>query len=282
MEIDLSVAGALCMMVSVSCVAGSAAPDLIRRASEITQEGLKSFEAGQYQEAVRYQKRALEIWTEVSRNHTVDLAAPHFNLAQTYLAQGKLTAAERHARLARQLAPQFAMPSDRSRFSVLIAHIHFDAREYAEAERELRAAIPELAGVDKATALSDLGMTRAALGDLAGARRFLNDSLAAREQAGEASGPDHGRVLANLALVCFRQGDLSASASLYDRAIPLLESASGPLDGLHTGIALAEYSQVLRKSGRKSEAKIRQQQANAILNGSGIPFLHTVDVRSIR
>jgi tetratricopeptide (TPR) repeat protein len=139
-----------------------------------------------------------------------------------------------------------------------------------------------LVGIERATALNDLGMTRAALGDLAEARSLLNASVAAREQAGAALGPDHGRVLANLALVCFRQRDLSASAALYIRAISLLESASGWLDRLHTAMALVEYSQVLQKSGRKSEARTYQQRAKAIMGDAVVPSLTTVDVRSFR
>jgi tetratricopeptide (TPR) repeat protein len=268
--------------ILLNCLAASAEPSDLRLATELSDDGLKLFTVGRYEEAAQLQRRVLAIWNEISRTDKVSLSAAHFNLAYTYLAQGKLSASERHARLARDLSGGSATTSMRSRTSLLIAHIHFAAREYAEAERLLRTALPDLAGIERATTLNDLGMTRAALGDLADARSLLGRSIAAREQEGAATGPDHGRVLANLALVCFRQRDLSASASLYTRAIPLLESASGGLDRLHTAVALVEYSQVLQNSGRKSEARAYQRRAKAIMGDAVVPSVTTVDIRSFR
>jgi tetratricopeptide (TPR) repeat protein len=256
-------------------------PDATRMASELDQKARELFRSGRDDEAVRSQKRALAIWNEISRTQKIDLAAPHFNLAQMYLFQGKLSAAEQEARAARQLASELVTSTDRSRISALIAHIHFQAGEYVEAERELLAALPDLDGVEKSTALNDLGMTRAALGDFVEARRLITASLTIREQTGAAVGQDFGRVLANLALLCFRQGDLSAAASMYARAIPMIESG-GELTRLDTGMALAEYSQVLKKSGRRSEARAFEQRAKDIFRASARPSLPTIDIRSLR
>jgi tetratricopeptide (TPR) repeat protein len=258
----------------------SVSPDA-RVALKFDQEARELFRAGRYDEAAQSQKRALAIWDELSKTQTIDLAAPHFNLAQMYLLQGKLSAAEQEARSAHQLAGELTRPADRNRISALIAHIHFQAGEYGEAERELRAALPDLGGLEKATALNDLGMTRAALGDLVGARNLITASLTMREQTGAREGPDSGRVLANLALVCFRQGDLSAAASTYARAIPMIESG-GELARLDTAMALAEYSQVLKKSGRRSEAKELEGRAKAIFRASSHSSVQTIDVRSLR
>ena len=267
----------LFMMFSEAPTATIADPQ-IRAATELDQKGAELFSLGRYEEAASYQKRALSIWDKVSTTRPVALAAPHFNLAQIYLAQGKLSAAEAEARVARQ----FATPTDRTRISTLFAQINFLARNYAEAEREVRAILPELTGVEKSTALNDLGMIRAARGDLGEGRRLIESALAMREKADAAATPDHGRMLASLALICFRQGDRSAAITFYERAIPILETTLGR-DHPHVGVVLAEYSQALKKAGQKSEAKAAERRAHTILAASpNLPGLQTVDIRSLR
>ena len=250
----------------------------IRAATELDQKGAELFSLGRYEEAASYQKRALSIWDKVSTTRPVALAAPHFNLAQIYLALGKVSAAEMEAGLARQ----FATPTDRARISALFAQINFLTRNYAEAEREVRAILPDLTGVVKATALNDLGMIRAARGDLGAGRGLIESALAMRERAGAASTPDHGRMLASLALICFLQGDRPAAISFYSQSIPILEATLG-VDHPHVGVVLAEYSQALKKAGQKSEAKAAERRAKTILAASAhLPGVQTVDIRSLR
>ena len=88
-------------------------------------------------------------------------------------------------------------------------------------------------------------------------------------------------MLANLALVSFRQGDLTMAAALYRDAIPILEMTLGR-EHVYLGMTLAEYSQVLRKCDRKSEGRMSERRAKEIFAVSGLPVLHTVDVRSLR
>lgn len=256
-------------------------PDAVRFAAELDQKAGELFRSGQYDQAAQYQKRALVIWSEISRSQQVDLTAPHFNLAQMYLAQGKLSAAEQEARSARQALPEPTNPALRARVSILFAQIDFQMGEYEEAGRELQVALPDLGGVEKATALNDLGMTSAALGNLDEARRFINASLAIREQTAAHAGADYARILANLALVCYRQGDLSAADSLYAKAIPIMEGAGEP-DRTPLAMALVEYSQVLKKVGRRSEAKVLEKRAKAAFAASQQKSMQTVDVRNLR
>lgn len=255
--------------------------DTLRAAVELDNKGAELFQLSDYNEAARRQQRALLIWEELSRCTQVDLAAPHFNLARTYLAQGKLSAADRESRAARRLANQSTSPADRSRIAVLIAQIHFHSRDYAKAEQELTAALSGLEGAERATALNDLGMVRAALGDLVEARQLIESSLAVRQQNGTARADDFGRMLGNLALVCFRQGDLSTAVSLYEHAIKALE-ASPAVNQTELGMALAEYSQVLLKSGRKSEATHFEKRAKSILSSAGRLSFQTIDIRGLR
>lgn len=246
--------------------AGSEATDLDRKGADL-------YMLGRYEEAARYQRRALLLWSD----SPVNLCLAHANLARTYVALGRIGAAEREVRLAEEISS----PEDRNWLSLLLAQIHFQSGRYGDAERKLRRILPDLAGLDQATALNDLGMVRAALADFVEARLLMERSLVIRRQCG-ASGADHGRMLANLALVCFRQGDFVLAASFYREALPIMEGALGP-GHAHVGMVLAEYSQVLRKSGRKAESKNVERRARTILAGSlDLPGYRTVDIQSLK
>ena len=110
---------------------------------------------------------------------------------------------------------------------------------------------------------------------------LLESSVAIRERAGAAAGPHYAQMLANLGMVCFRQGDLSTAAALYGRAIPLFDGAPG-LGQLLMRKALVEYGQVLRKSGRKSEAKAVDRRARAVARDSLRVPAATIDVRAFQ
>ena len=140
--------------------------DTARLAAELEAKGAEKFERGRYDEAARYQRKALLSWDELSSTQSVDLAIPHFNLAQIYLAQGKLRAAEDEARLARQLSTV----ASRDRISLLLSQLLLATGRYPEAERELKTVLPDLVGEDHATALNDLGLARAALRHFSEAR----------------------------------------------------------------------------------------------------------------
>jgi tetratricopeptide (TPR) repeat protein len=271
---------ALCMILSFRSTA-SAEPDAAELARELSDKATAFFQIGSYEEAAVHQKRALAIWRDLSATHKSSLAAAYFNLAVIYSNQGKLTAAQQYIEPARQLADEIGTPEERGRTLALAAAIHFQAGDFGDAEREVRAALPQLNGLYKATALNDLAMVRAALGDLRAARDLLGDSFAIREQAGAAPSPDHGWSLANLAWVLSEQGDFSAAAALYGRAIPMLEGATG-LSQVHARIVLVQYARVLRKTGHKSEARAMERRAKAILGDSARAPTSTIDVRSFR
>jgi tetratricopeptide (TPR) repeat protein len=266
------------------CLLGQSAveQDPQRAAEQLHQKAGALVQQGHYDQALRHEARALAILEELPGTNPIDLSGPHYNLAVIYLAQGKLSAAEREVGFARRRAGGGAAQRDGSRIAVLLARIHFQKGRYAEAERELRTALSGLDGVGRATALNDLGMVRAARNDLAGARELLEGAVALRWKFENSGSATLGRLLANLALVCSRQGDLDAARSYYGQAIGMLEATAPDSDRTHLGMALAEFSEVLRKSGRKPEAKAAGQRARALLRESVEPSMHTVDVRSLR
>src|SRR5690349_3338968 len=86
---------------AVSSGSGPVTADVAR---ELDDRAVELFASGRYEEAAAQQRRALEIWSRIPQSDPSGLAAAHFNLAQAYLILGKLTAADRHAQTARQLA----------------------------------------------------------------------------------------------------------------------------------------------------------------------------------
>ncbi len=130
----------------------------------------------------------------------------------------------------------------------------------------------------KARWLNDLAMIRAAAGDLRVARTLLERSVQLLRQGGDTSSGAYGEVLGNLALVCVRQGDGAAAEPLYRQAIATVEAALGP-DHPHLGMLLAEHGKLLKKMGRKTDARSEERRARAILETSALPGRHTIDVR---
>lgn len=220
---------------------------------------------GNYVEAERLQRKALRGWEELAKEGRIDLAKPNVNLAQIYVAADKLAAAERHAQVARELQEQKgAAAIERVAVQTLLARIQFARGDYAQAAG-LQAGVVrmlELPGAGSwdtlAVAWNDLGMIRAAMGDLPEARSLLERSV--RLMSGGAA---LGEALGNLALVCARSGDKAAAAPYYAQAIDNMEVYLGT-DHPHLGLLLSEYAELLKKSGRKAEATAAQIRARAI------------------
>jgi tetratricopeptide (TPR) repeat protein len=257
--------------------------DRIRLAREIDDRALNLNSAGRNSDAASQLARSLKIWEELSARRNIDLIGPHFNLASTYLALGRIAAAEREARVARSLSNRDTPADHVRRIGSLMANIHVQKGEYAQAERELRVILHETKGLERLTALNDLGMVRASLGDLKGARQLLESAVAERMKLQPDHGLDVGQFIANLALVRLKDGDTKDAMSLYRQAIPMLEVLPpGPMRA-RLGMALAEMSQALSKAGRKAEAKHFHERAKAVFGENLDPAsLRTVDIGSFR
>src|SRR5436305_13029211 len=97
------------LLIALLTQAATAA-DLARMAADLDQKAAEAGLFGNYAEAERQQKRALSLWEEIARTQPVDLAPPHVNLAQIYVAQHKLHDAERESRLAIALSRHDDLP----------------------------------------------------------------------------------------------------------------------------------------------------------------------------
>jgi tetratricopeptide (TPR) repeat protein len=265
------------------CFALDAAANPAGRAMNLEREATALYEAGRYAEAELRQKKAILAWREVAPR--VSVAIPHANLAGIYLAQGKLSAAEREMATALREEEQNPTMDTATRAWVRtrVAKIHLRSGRIQEAVAEQEGALATLAqtedGVGLATLLNDLGMMQAAVGDLRTARSSFARALQA---GGSAADPmTVGLITGNLALACMREGDLVQAEAYYSRAVTLLEQSLGP-DHPNVRMLLKECAELLRRTGRKSEAKAIEQRMKAIPSSTHLAERLTVDVRTLR
>lgn len=258
--------------------------DVVERAAALERQAAAHCRMGSYPAAERLQRQALDLWERAAQTRTLNLAPPHVNLAEIYLLAGKVRAAETHADIARRLQDPATSPAiDLARVAALFARIRFQQERYQEAADAQSGAVrlleaqPAAQGA-LAVALNDLGMIQAAAGDLRAARTLLERSVQLHRQSGDTSSGAYGEVLGNLALLCVRQGDGATAEPLYRQAIETVESALGPAHP-HLGMLLAEHCKLLKKMGRKAEARAGERRAKAILETAALPGRHTLDVR---
>ena len=249
------------------------ATDLAGVAAGLDQKAAEAGLLGNYADAERHQKRALALWEEVARTRSVNLAPPHFNLAQIYVAEHRLGDAERECRLAMELSSPEELPS----VTALLAKILL-----LSGKNLGQPIVANLQGIDLAVAANDLGMILFKSGNYREARTWLEKSVEAYRRSGNTKGPDFGRVLSNLAIICQRLGDYAAAEQWYRHALAILEPALGP-NHVHVGMILTELATVEQKLGHKSEAKALSRRAKNILASSpDLPGRHTIDLSALR
>ncbi|MCC6392047.1 MAG: tetratricopeptide repeat protein [Bryobacterales bacterium] len=262
------------------------AADPSQTVAALEQSADERYRRGDYREAERLQKQVLQLWKDAARTQPVDLSKPYYRLAGIYLAQGKLTAAERYAEAASGHQDRSrASSADRARVLNLAAQIRFQQRRYREAaelqEKVVRLMEQEDRSTGLARMLNDLAMIHAATGELRLARPLLERAVELHRRSAGQPDDGFGETLGNLALVCARQGDLSQAEASYRQAVDLMERTRGR-EHPHLGLLLSEYSAVLRKNGRKAEARTIDRRAKAILESARFPGHDTVDAGAFR
>jgi tetratricopeptide (TPR) repeat protein len=266
---------------------GPGGEDAARLAAELEQRAQEQCRLGAYQRAEYFQRRALETWEGIALHQPVDLTPVHVNLAEIYLLQGKLRAAEEQAEAATRIQKRSAPPAERARVGALFARLRFQQEQYKEAGDLQAGVVRELEESGDgpttalAVALNDLALIRAVGGDLRSARILLERSLDTYRRVGQTAIGGFGEVTGNLALICARQGDDGTAEILYRTAIGTLEKALGP-EHPHVGMLLAEYAKLLRHIGRKADARMEERRAKAILQKADFPGRHTIDASGRR
>ena len=238
---------------------------------EAYRQGQTLYGAGQYEEAIPFYRRALELGEQEFGPDHPTTANLLNHLALTYYGQGRYADAE--PLFQRALAIQEkALGLDHLDVATSLrnlALLYQKQGRYADAEphSERALAINEKAlGPDHplvATNLNNLGFLYSDQGRYADAEPLYKRSLAIREKA---FGPDHLDVadnLNNLANLYRNQGRLADAEPLYKRSLAIREKALGP-DHPSVATSLNNLAALYRAQGRYEAAEPLYKRAMAI------------------
>ena len=78
--------------------------------------------------------------------------------------------------------------------------------------------------------------------------------------------PETAGTMNNLATICFHQGRYEEAEAHWTRALRIYEDTPGTRQ--HLALMLNNYARLMRKTGRKSDAKKLESRARAIFSGS--------------
>ena len=144
----------------------------------------------------------------------------------------------------------------------------FDRGQYAEAEKQFKAALKEAEKFGEedprlGISLSRLGNVYRAEKRYAEAEPLYRRALAILEKALAPEHPFVATPLNNLAELYRTQGRYAEAEPLYKRALAIREKALGPKHP-HVAQSLENYAKLLRKTNRKPEAAKIEARAQAI------------------
>ncbi len=209
--------------------------------------GRSRFRAGKYREATGYFEKALQLAHQPGSR-----LAGLVNASQAYRELGEYKKSEHYIREALRMAPGDA------RHWQLLGSVLIKSRKYEEAQL----------AEQKALALGDASVAALAWSDLsamAEAQGHLTEAATLLERAIHTMHPQHarGRLLVSLAALEMRAKHPHPAASHLREAIQDLETALGKM---HPDLAKALdfYASVLRRVGRKSEARQAAERAGEI------------------
>jgi tetratricopeptide (TPR) repeat protein len=223
--------------------------------------GLNATQQGLYSQAVRSFQAAI---AEAEKFGATDLrlAQSVSGMAQAYLQEGSLAAAERRFQQALAIYEKAAGPSHPNVALPLngLATLNRLRGRFAEAARLARRSLDILEGAygaqhpNVAIGQNNLAMILRLRGDYSEARLLSERSLAILEKA---LGPDHVNVaigLNNLVLAYLPQGDYAGAESLARRALSIFEKtpAAGTSNVLQS---LENLAEICRELGKYDESE---------------------------
>lgn len=137
-----------------------------------------------------------------------------------------------------------------------------EATQFLEKALQSFQALPGM-GEDQATTLVNLSVLHWLAGDRPRATERAADAVVVLERCVPAGHPRLGASLLNLGAIELESGNVQDALLHMNKAVQILE---GALPSTHTMVAdaLFQYSDALRKSGKKREAKSIRQKASSI------------------
>ena len=227
---------------------------------------------GQYPDSEKCHRRAIALLESSGRS--LELATALENLGGLRLVQNRPTQAQPLYGRAYELRLQ---ANDRRVGWTLhgLAQAAHAQRHYAEAEDLYRRAATALTGEGEADVLHNWATLYRETRRDDQARPLLERAAAVYENRWPLH-PKLAIVLRNLAELEADAGHSGRAQELFERAVHICE-ASLPADHPQTGINLQAYGRFLKNAHRKTEAKVVNDRARAILGPR-----YTVDVSELR
>ncbi|HYO80184.1 MAG TPA: tetratricopeptide repeat protein [Bryobacteraceae bacterium] len=236
-----------------------------RRGIVLNDLGVVHQHLGEYQEAKRLMLQSVEQLESSTGHHDLLRARSLTNLTALYLDMREYSKAQAVAQRALALIPVDSQPVQRAHILNLLGRLHYRIGNHAEAEGKLRQAhsifVIAKRYSDAFATTSNLALIYNAMNRLADAIRCLEEALAGLEKEYHPNHPALLRPLVNLAVMYRRASRLSEADAALRRAEQFI-SASG---SHHTrlGDVLTFHAEVLRKLGRKDEARQVARRAEA-------------------
>jgi tetratricopeptide (TPR) repeat protein len=213
--------------------------------------GRAEFRGGRYRNAKRHFERAAQLLEDQPQSRPAVLA----NAGQACLAVGKFASAEHFFRAALELLPGHAG------LWQLLGKALFLQNRQAEAERAQRKALALAGGTDPniaAVASNDLAILYQSRNNHHEAVDLLLAALSATPH-----GQGRARMLANLGVSHWKIGNKQEAATYLRQGLAEMEAAVGPE---HPDVEriLADYHEVLQKTGKKGQAREIAKRAAAM------------------
>ncbi len=235
--------------------------------------------------------RSLSMLKKPGAATDTEIAPVESHLGEVYLEEGRPRDAEPLFRRVLQ-ARQNATEPDPLNLAVALADLAM-ARKHlgkpGEAETLLRQAVAileERFGPDHplvASALGPLGSTLTKEGRYKEALSLTERTWRILRKDPRVSEPDLLNTMSTLGLLYSMTGQFQDAEFFAKEAVAKAEAIYGP-DHMRLGWHLANYADVLKRTGRKDEARAAQQRSAAILarNQQANPVRHTVNVNALR
>jgi tetratricopeptide (TPR) repeat protein len=257
-----------------------------RLAFTLNELGVVELRLNDLQAAVQGLRRASAIWQTSDPRNAI---TPLTNLAAAYLGLGQYRSAETVLHEALPRAETVFGPDDARTVTLetYLAQSAFNRNDYkavaAWGERVLATARRTHLSADPALAiaLDNLGMIYRTQGRVNDSSSLFADALAVLQRGGHSTGPPWISALEGAGLSAFDARRYPEAESLLNGALARSEETFGPQHP-QTARLLRERAAVLRKTGRKSEARSLEARAASIERQSAQDngLNYTVDILS--
>jgi len=255
----------LLLLLATACVQrqsvatdGAGQPEEIAR--QLLASGCRSFQGGEYGDAMRFFREAMVIARGVDAGAVMALAA--VNMAETSLALGDEDAAGQNLGQARRLVRREGLAELRPRLDLVAANLAVRAGRGGEAfallAPYLSAASPQVGGELRLAALVSRVQLAFAAEEGAAARQWL-DRYRQAVAALAAGAPRHAAQLLRFeARLCYREGDQEGGDRRFAEAVAIYR-AGAVRPGLAAG--LAEWGRLLMAAKQWEAARDRLDRA---------------------